>query len=118
MGPQLAAQGVGTAALGQPHNTVLANAVYALPRLPVLSVDLGLIHFSAVPAVVTDAYYVPQLTVLNLGARYQFKLWSAPATLRTQLQNAFNAYIWNIAYNPGFLQFAPRTVLAYLTVDL
>jgi iron complex outermembrane recepter protein len=118
LGPNLAAQGVGTAALGQPHNILLANAVYAVPRLAALSVDLGLAHYATVPAVVNDAYYIPQLNLLNLGARYQFKLWGAPATLRMQMQNALNAYIWNVNYSPGFIQFAPRTYLAYLTVDV
>jgi iron complex outermembrane receptor protein len=118
MGPDLAAQGVGTAALGQPHNTVLANAVYALPQLAALSVDLGFAHYSRAPAVVDNAYYIPQLNVLNFGARYQFTLRGAPATLRMQMQNALNTYIWNVNYSPGFIQFAPRTYLVYLTVDV
>jgi len=117
-GPDLAAQGVGTAALGQPHNILLANAVYVLPELAALSVDLGLAHYARAPAVVNDAYYIPQLNLLNLGARYHFKLLGAPATLRMQMQNALNTYVWNVNYSPGFIQLAPRTYLAYLTVDV
>ncbi len=117
-GANLAAQGIGSAAVGQPRNTILASAVYALPHLPAWSVDLNILHFSSVPSAVDDGAYVPQLTVVNPGARYQFKIAGAPATLRAQLQNVFNAYIWNIGYSPGFLQFAPRTYLIYLTVDV
>jgi iron complex outermembrane receptor protein len=117
-GSNLAEQGIGTAAVGQPSNMILASAVYSLPHLPAFSVDLNLMHFSSVPAAVDNVAYVPQVTVVNPGARYQFTIAGAPATLRAQLQNAFNAYIWNIGYSPGFLQFAPRTYLVYLTVDL
>jgi iron complex outermembrane recepter protein len=117
-GPDLAAQGIGTEAVGQPRNTVLANVVYTLPHLPAWSVDLNVQHFSSVPAAVDNVAYVPQLTIVNPGARYQFRIAGAPATLRAQLQNAFNAYIWNIGYSPGFLQFPPRTYLVYLTVDI
>ena len=55
--------------------------------------------------------------MLNLGARYQFKLLGAPAVLRVQLQNAFNRDPWTVGYSPGFFTFPPRTGLAYLTVD-
>jgi hypothetical protein len=92
--------------------------VYALPQLAALSVDLGFAHYSRAPAVVDNAYYIPQLNVLNFGARYQFTLRGAPATLRMQMQNALNTYIWNVNYSPGFIQFAPRTYLVYLTVDV
>ncbi|HEV2700527.1 MAG TPA: hypothetical protein VGV09_02770 [Steroidobacteraceae bacterium] len=117
-GSNLAAQGIGTDAVGQPRNMILANAVYTLPHLPAWSVDLNLMHFSSVPAAVDDVAYVPQVTVVNPGARYQFKIAGAPATLRAQLQNVFNVYIWNIGNSPGFLQFASRTYLLYLTVDI
>jgi iron complex outermembrane receptor protein len=117
-GTNLAAQGIGTAAVGQPRNMVLASLVYSLPHLPAWSVDLNVVHFSSVPAVVDDGAYVPQITVVNPGARYQFKMAGSPATLRVQLQNVFDAYIWNIANSPGLFQFAPRTYLAYLTVDI
>ena len=80
--------------------------------------DLSVYHFGTVPAAVNDAYYDSAVTVLNLGARYKFKLFGTPATLRVQGGNVANVYFWNITFSPGFLQFPPRAVLAYLTVDL
>jgi hypothetical protein len=38
--------------------------------------------------------------------------------LRVQSGNVTNTYFWNIAFSPGFFEFPPRSVLAYLTVDL
>lgn len=118
VGANLAAQGIGRTALGQPHDQFTINFNYDLPRWPRLSLDLGVYHFGAVPGTVNDAMYTPPVTVLNLGARYRFALLGAPATLRMQALNATNFYVWNIGYSPGFFQFAPRTFLAYLTVDL
>jgi iron complex outermembrane recepter protein len=117
-GPDLAAQGIGPDAVGQPRQLYLLNLDYALAHLPALSTDLAVVHFSAEPAVVSDAYDVPATTVLNLGARYKFKLFDAPAMVRVQLQNVFNFYNWNLGFSPGFSQFQPRTVMAYLTIDL
>jgi iron complex outermembrane receptor protein len=94
------------------------NLDYDLPALPALSVDLNVFHFGTVPATVSNGAYVPSVTVVNIGDRYKFKLLGAPATLRLQLQNLANAYIWNIAYSPGLFQFPPRTFLAYLTIDV
>jgi iron complex outermembrane recepter protein len=117
-GAALAAQGIGAAAVGQPHDQFTINCNYDLPRWPAWSLDFGVYHFGAVPGTLNDAVYVPSLTELSLGARYRFELLGAPATLRTQVQNATNSYIWNIASSPGFYQLTPRTFLAYLTVDL
>lgn len=118
IGPDLAAQGVGSAALGQPSNQALINLDYDLPHVPAVTFDVGVTHFSAVPAGLNDALYVPAVTLLNIGDRYRFKLLGAPATLRLQVQNVLNAYIWNVALSPGFLQFAPRTFVGYITIDL
>lgn len=117
-GPDLAAEGVGNIAVGQPRNQYLVNLNYDLPKWQAVSVDVGVYHFGTVPAVVSDAYYDNAVTVLNVGARYKFSLLGAPATLRVQGQNLANAYIWNLGNSPGFFQFQPRSVVAYVTVDL
>ena len=52
------------------------------------------------------------------GLTVLFTLLGAQSTLRVQVQNLTNAYIWNIGLSPGFLQFPPRAVIAYITVDV
>jgi iron complex outermembrane receptor protein len=118
VGPNLAAQGVGNAAIGQPHDQFSINLDYVFPKLPALSLDFGVYHFGAAVASVDGAAYDPQVTVYNLGGRYKFGIFGAPASLRMQIQNLTNVYIWNIGFNPGYLQFAPRSFISYLTVDL
>lgn len=117
-GPDLAAAGVGSYALGQPRNQFLVNLNYELPKWRAVSVDFGVYHFGSVPAAVNDAYYDSSVTVVFLGARYRFKLGGAPATLRLQAGNLANVYFWNIANSPGFFQFQPRSFFGYVTVDL
>jgi iron complex outermembrane receptor protein len=118
IGPTLAAEGVGRNVLGQPHSQLLINLDYGLPKLAALSLDMGIYHFGSVPGTIDNAVYVPSVTVISLGDRYRFKLLGEPATLRVQVQNVTNSYIWNVTLSPGYLQFAPRAFVAYLTLDV
>ena len=118
MGANLAAQGVGSTAFGQPHNQETIDANYKFPWLPALSADITVIHFGISPASVDDVTQNPAQTALFVGGRYRFTLWGAPATLRVQVKNATNFYFWDMNYSPGFYQFQPRSYLAYLTVDI
>jgi len=34
------------------------------------------------------------------------------------VQNVTNFYFWNMTYSPGFSQFPPRALFAYLTIDV
>jgi iron complex outermembrane recepter protein len=118
IGANLAAQGIGTAAVGQPRDMTQVNAVYTLPALPSLSLDIGLKQMSAVPATVDDGLEVRGWSVVDLGNRWQFKLHGASATLRVQVRNLFDVNPWSIGLTPGLTQFAPRTLVAYLTVAI
>jgi hypothetical protein len=44
MGSNLAAEGVGTTAFGQPHNYGTINANYKLPWVPALSADITVVQ--------------------------------------------------------------------------
>jgi iron complex outermembrane receptor protein len=117
IGSNLAAEGVGTTAFGQPRVQGTINANYNFPLWPALSADVTVVHFGTSPASVDDVAQNPAQTVLQLGGRYRFKMWSAPSTLRIQVQNSTNYYFWNMGYSPGFSQFQPRSYFAYLTTD-
>ena len=119
VGPDLAAEGVGPAAIGQPHLQYVVNVNYTVPRWPVLSFDLGATHFGSEPASVDDRIYSPAVTQLNVGGRYRFTAFGKNSSLRVQVQNVSNSYWWTNAYTPGDFQWpAPRTVFAYVTTDL
>jgi iron complex outermembrane recepter protein len=118
IGPDLRAENVGSIAFGQPKIQSTINATYKFPQLPAFSADIAIFHFGRAPASVDDVTQNPALTSLSLGARYRFTILGAAATLRVQVQNLANTYYWNMAFSPGFSQFQPRSVFAYLTTDI
>jgi len=118
IGPELSAEGVGSTAFGQPHFQSVINADYSIPKWPAFSGDLALLHFGKSPASVNNAVQEPAQTLLFIGGRYKFAIRGAPATLRVQVQNVTNFYFWNMTYSPGFSQFPPRALFAYLTIDV
>ena len=118
IGPNLRAENVGSIAFGQPRIQSTINATYTFPQLPTLSADIAIFHFGRAPASVDDVTQNPALTSLSLGGRYRFTILGAQATLRVQLQNLTNSYYWNMGFSPGFSQFEPRGLFAYLTADL
>jgi iron complex outermembrane recepter protein len=119
VGPDLAAEGVGPIAIGQPRLQYVANVNYTVPWWPVMSLDLGAIHFGSQPASVDNGVYSPAVTQLNLGGRYGFTALGKHSTLRVQIQNVTDSYWWTNVYTPGLFQWpGPRTVFAYVTTDL
>jgi iron complex outermembrane receptor protein len=118
LGPNLAAEGVGPIAFGQPKTYPTINANYTVPGLPNVSVDLSGFRFGVAPASVDNVVQNKAATILWLGGRYRFKLLGAPTTFRVQVGNLTNVYYWNMAYSPGVFQIQPRSYFAYLTADL
>jgi iron complex outermembrane recepter protein len=118
VGPNLAAEGVGPIAFGQPKIQGTFNLDYKFESLPGLSADATVVFYGRAPATVDNVVQIPPQTIVFLGGRYRFSMFGKPATLRVQLQNATNIYFWNIGYNPGFSQFQPRSIFSYLTVDI
>jgi iron complex outermembrane receptor protein len=119
LGPNLAAQGVGPVAIGQPRLQYSVNINYAVPQWPAVSLDLAAIHFGSQPATVDNGVYAPAATELNLGGRYEFNAFGKNTTLRVQVQNVSNSYWWGTGFTPGdFLFPSRRTIFAYVTTDL
>ena len=118
-GPDLAAEGVGSTAIGQPRIRTVVDANYSFQRWPALSGDVSAVYFGRAPATLDNALTEHATTTLDIGGRYRLSLAGAPATLRVQVQNVLNAREWNILFSPGLFQYPPpRSVLAIFTVDL
>jgi len=118
-GPDLAAEGVGPIAVGQPRLMYVANANYDFPWWPAASLDVSATHFGSAPESVDNGIYSPAATQVNIGGRYKFTALGENSTLRLQIQNALGASVWTNVYTPGFFQWpGPRTIFAYLTTDI
>jgi iron complex outermembrane receptor protein len=119
LGSDLAAEKVGTIAIGQPRLTYVGNADYVLPWWPAASVDASATHFGTAPATIDNGVYSPAVTEVNLGGRYKFKVFGKQSSLRLQIQNLLATKEWSTQYTPGFFQWPPpKTVFAYVTTDL
>jgi iron complex outermembrane recepter protein len=118
-GPNLAAEDVGSVAVGQPHLMYVANANYSLPWWEAASLDISATHFGTAPESVDNGIYSPAITQINIGGRYKFTVFGQNSTLRLQVQNVTNSTWWTNLYTPGFFQWpGPRTVFTYITTDL
>jgi hypothetical protein len=117
-GVDLAAQGIGRDAFGQPRSQGSMTANYSIPFWPAFSVDATFQHYGAAPASVNDAVIGPAIDTASVGARYRLAVMGAPATLRVLVQNVTNKYVEATGFTPGWFAVPPRSIFAYLTVDL
>jgi len=118
LGPNLAAEGLGPFAFGQPHFQGIVNAEYEFQRWPSYAVDVTAFKFGTSPDSLDNKLMEGPQVFYALGARYKFKIDGDAATLRVQVQDLTDFSLWNYAYTPGFVQFPGRVLFGYLTVDL
>lgn len=82
-----------------------------------ISVDLSLESLSSRTANAANTLAAPARTVVNLGARYRFKLAGGTWLLRPVLLNVFDTYGWNVSSSGGFTYIPPRAVSFQLVAD-
>jgi iron complex outermembrane receptor protein len=117
-GPNLAAEGVGPVAVGQPRLTYVATANYALPWWPAASLDVRVVHVSSAPESVDNAVFTRPATSLAIGGRYKFTAFGRNSTVRLQVQNVLATNVWQQLNTPGVFQYpGPRRLLVYITTD-
>jgi len=108
---------IGKKPVGQAERSGTVNLDYRFPRMPELSLDLGIQHLGKRAGSVDNELTVPGRTLVDLGGRYRFKLATFPAVLRLELSNLFDTYAWNVTGGGGFRRVPPRRVNATLSVD-
>lgn len=122
-GPDVDSGRVGERAVAQTRQLVRANVNYRLPFLAGISLDAGIDHSGPMIASVRPdpatgrQLEVPSRTEIDLGARYRFELRGAPAVLRLQVENVFNARGWNPTSSGGFESEGPRSASLELAAD-
>lgn len=104
---------------------IRANFDYRVPFFQPLSLDLGITSLGGRVASAVEyaelggrQLMTEPLTTFDIGARYRFKAGAAPATLRAQITNVFNAYGWNVFANSSFRFSDSRRLLLTLAADL
>jgi iron complex outermembrane receptor protein len=117
IGPNLSAEGVGTLAFGQARRQSVTDADYKFARWPALSADIQIRTYGPAPASVDGVATNHSQALVHIGGRYHFTMLGAQATLRVQVRNVMNYYFWNMDVSPGFSQYSPRSLVAYVTTD-
>jgi iron complex outermembrane recepter protein len=118
-GPDLAAEGVGSVAIGQPRLMYVATANYSFPRWEAASLDVSAAHVGTAPESLDNGVYTRPANLLNIGGRYKFTAFGENSTLRLQVQNVLATNLWQQLNTPGVFQWpGPRRVFVYLTTDL
>jgi iron complex outermembrane receptor protein len=116
-GPAVRAARLGDRPIGTTSTLVDLRLDYRLPGLAGLSVDLGAVYSGRRVARADNTLYIPERTLLDLGARYRFEIGRAPAVLRVQVRNLTNVYGWRVLGGGGFAYVPERRVVASIAAD-
>lgn len=83
-----------------------------------LSLDLAAESLSARIGNISNGLSAPPREMIDIGARYRFRVAETKALLRVQVANVFDDYGWQVAANGAFQYSTGRRFLAELRVDL
>ncbi len=108
---------VGARPLNQPERTLRGNAEYRPAFAPGFSVDLAVANVGRRYASRDNTVTVPSYTLVDLGARYRFRIGKAPATFRLQMQNVGDVFAWNIVGSNSYGLMDKRRITAFLAAD-
>ncbi|MES2452005.1 MAG: TonB-dependent receptor [Pseudomonadota bacterium] len=108
---------VGSTPVDKPGKRFEANANWRPPGLDSLTFELGVTYVGRRAATTDDAVYLPSRTLVDLGARYAFKLAGSSAQLRLAITNIGNVYGFDL-YGAGNYDTTPgRVAQVSLGVD-
>ena len=88
---------IGAIPPGQMPALMRFNANYGPPAWKGFSVNTQINHEGSHYANRINTLRIPSATALDLGARYDFKLFDSPASLRFNVRNVTNVYIWTVS---------------------
>lgn len=108
---------VGDRPIGQAEQMLRADIEYRPPWLPGWSFDASMSRYGERVASRDGRNRVPAYALVDLGARYRFRLGDAPASLRLLVANVGDTFAWNIYGNNSFGLTDGRRYVAQLTVD-
>jgi iron complex outermembrane receptor protein len=108
---------VGPVPVGPAPRFALVSLQYQVPAVQGLSIDGQVQNGSAQVARSDGKLYVPDWTQLNAGARYIFKMYTVPASVRFQAFNITNAYSWTVSPNGSFSVKSPRNFRVTIAAD-
>jgi len=109
---------VGDKPVGQTDRTLQVDVEYRPPFLAGFSFDVAMTNYGDRTASRDGVNEVPGYTLIDVGARYRFKMGKTPATLRVQAENVTDEFAWDIYGPNSFGLTDSRRYSAQLAVDL
>lgn len=109
---------LGNRPVGQSERLLRADLEYRPPGWSGWSLDASLLGMGERTASRDGLAVLPGYATLDLGARWRFRLGDANATLRLQVANVTDRYVWNIYSSNNYGLSDGRRFLAQLAVDL
>ena len=103
--------------VGRPNRNVRLNVQYGPASWHGFSIDGQISQDGPAYANRTNTVRIGANTTLDLGARYNFKLWESPASLRVRVQNITDQYGWTVAASGAYAASPARRVTAQLVTD-
>ncbi|NJS15543.1 MAG: TonB-dependent receptor [Sphingopyxis sp.] len=120
--PRVTGEGVRLGRLGrlpvdQAARKVDFNVDWRPPMLEGLSLDLSVSHSGPIVATRDNLVSIPERTLVDVGARYAFKLGDNAASIRVSASNLFDAYGFDLQGAGAYDLIDGRRVSARLVVD-
>lgn len=103
--------------IGQSGQLLRADLEYRPAALPGWSFDVSVTRQGQRVASRDGRNRLPAYTLVDVGARYRFRLGPAPASVRLLLANAGDTFHWDIRGNNSFGLTDGRRLVAQLAVD-
>lgn len=116
-GDEVAAGIIGRRPVGQPGTVLRGNIDQTLGFAPGWSLNAGISHAGNRVASRDNALRLPAYTLVDVGARYAFRLAGKPAQFRVALSNVTDAYVFSVLGANAFGLTDGRRLSAYLSAD-
>lgn len=103
--------------IGKPNRNIRLNVQYGPAAWKGFSIDGQVSQDGPAYATRTNTVKLDANTTLDLGARYNFKVFGTSAQLRVKVLNLTDAYGWSVATSGWYAPIAPRRYTAQVVTD-
>lgn len=108
---------IGKRPVGETADLMRMNAEYRLPFAEGWSIDAAVAHYGERTASRSGHLTTPAYTLVDVGARYRFKINGSSATLRLLAQNITDEFAWSVLGDRSFGLKDQRRFSATFAID-
>jgi iron complex outermembrane receptor protein len=117
-GEEVDAGTIGRRPVGQTRRLTIVSGDLQVPELEGVSINTTITSVAQRVASRDNRLALPPRAVVDLGARYRFRIGDAPGTISLRVSNAFNKDGWRTNSSEIFVPLTQRRVSVALAADL